>query len=72
MNCKKDFVNLFIFSYLTVNINLFIFKCLTSHFCFLKNISRKQNRTAVYGRASVVLDFKLTRENDDLLFLRQK
>ena len=27
---------------------------------------------AVYGRTSSVLDFKLTRENDDLLFLRHK
>ena len=27
---------------------------------------------AVYGRASLVSDFKFTRENDDLLFSRQK
>ena len=35
-----------------------------------KHILRKQKRTAVYGRASLVSDFKLTRENDDLLYSR--
>ena len=37
-----------------------------------KNIHRKQKRAAVYRRASLVLDFKLTRENDDLLSPRYK
>ena len=37
-----------------------------------KHIFPKQQTTAVYGRASIVLDFKLTRENDDLLFSRHK
>ena len=37
-------------------------------FLFSENhIFRKQKRTAVYGRASLVLDFELTGENDDLL-----
>ena len=72
MNCGIDFINLFIFSYLTWTTNLFIFNCFTSNFCFRKNIFRKQKRTAVYGRASVVSDFKLTRENNDLLSARYK
>ena len=50
MNCKIDFINVFIFNYLAsninllifnclaLNINLFIFNCLTSNFCFPKNI----------------------------------
>ena len=33
---------------------------------------KKYERTAVYGRASLVLDFKLTWENDDLLSLRHE
>ena len=43
-------------------INLFIFNCLTSNFHFPKHIFGKQNRTAVSGRVSLVLDFKLTRK----------
>ena len=39
---------------------------------FEKKILRKQKRAAVYRRASLVLDFKLTRENDDLLSPRYK
>ena len=48
------------------NVNLFIFNCVTSNFGFPKNISFAR-RTAVYGGASLVSDFKLIRENDDLL-----
>ena len=37
-------------------------------FLFSENhIFRKQKRTAVYGRLSLVSDIKLTRENDCLL-----
>ena len=35
-------------------------------------IFRKQKRTAVYKSTSLVLDFKLTRENDNLLSLRYR
>ena len=35
-------------------------------------IFRKEKRTAVYKSTSLVLDFKLTRENDNLLSLRYK
>ena len=60
-----------IFNCLILNINLFIFNLFDVKFLFSENhIFRKQKRTAVYGPASVVLDFKLTRENDDLLSLR--
>ena len=42
-------------------------------FLFSENhIFRKQKRTAVYGRTSLVLDFKLNWENDDLLSSRNK
>ena len=59
MNCEKDFVNLWIFNCLMLNINLFIFNSFKPKFCFPKNIFRKQKRTAVYGRASIVSDLKL-------------
>ena len=36
------------------------------------HIFYKQKRMTVYRRASIVLDFKLTRENDYLLFSRDK
>ena len=46
---------------------MFIFKFLTSNFYFSeKHIFRKQKRTAVYGRASLVSDFNLTLENDGI------
>ena len=46
---------------------MFIFNFLTSNFCFSeKHIFRKQKRMAVYGRASLTSDFKLTLENDDI------
>ena len=38
VNCEIDFINLFICNYLTLNINLFIFSCLSPNFCFPKNI----------------------------------
>ena len=53
--------------------NLFIFNCLTSNFCFPKHISfARQMTTTVYERALLVMDFKLTRENDDLLSSRHR
>ena len=45
INCRIEFMNLFIFNCLALNINLFILNCLTSNFCFPKNIyfaSRKE------------------------------
>ena len=54
--------------YKFVHLQLFDFKFLFSK----THAFRKQKRTAVYGRASLILDFKLTRENDDLLFPRHK
>ena len=42
-------------------------------FLFSENlIFRKQKRTAVYGRTSLVSDLKLNWENDDLLSSRHK
>ena len=73
MNCETDFINLFIFKYLVLNINLFIFNCLTSNFCFPKNMYfARRERLFMDARASVVSYFKLTRENDDLLSSRRK
>ena len=68
-NCQIDFINLFNFNCLTSSINFFIFNCFESNFCFLKNFC-KQKRTTVYERAFLVLDFKFTRENDELLSSR--
>ena len=69
-------MNLFIFNCLTLNIKLFIFKLFDVKFLFSKNhVFCKQRRTACswsYGRASLVSDFKLTRENDDLFFETNK
>ena len=71
INCQAYFINLFIFACLTLNINLFIFNLIDVKFLFSENhIFRKQTRTAVYGSAPLVSDFKLTRENDDLLSSR--
>ena len=44
INCKIDFINLFIFNCLTLNINLLIFNCSTSNFCFPKTISFASRR----------------------------
>ena len=41
-------INLFIFNCLTSNINLFTFNCLTSNFCFLKNISFASRREQLF------------------------
>ena len=67
-----DFINLYIFNCLTSNINLFNFNCSTSTFFFPKNSFRKQKRTDVYWRASLVSGFQLNRENDNLLCSRHK
>ena len=72
IRCQIYFINLFIFNYLTLNIKLFSFKLFDVKCLFSENhVIRKQKRTAClwsYGRAFLVSDFKLTRENDDLLF----
>ena len=53
--------------------NFFIFNFFDVKSLFSENhIFRKQKRTAVYGCGSLVLDFKLTPENDDLLSSRHK
>ena len=50
INCQIDFINLFIFNCLTLNIKLFIFKLSDVKFLFSENyVFRKQKRTAVYG-----------------------
>ena len=54
--------------YKFVYLQLFGIKILFSK----EHIFRKQKRTVVYGRASLVSDFQLTRENDDLLSSRHK
>ena len=54
---------LFNVKYKFVQLQLFDIKILFSQ----KHTFRKQKRTAVYGRASLVLSCKLTRKNDDLL-----
>ena len=58
------FVHLQLFSvkYKFVHLQLFDVKFVFSE----KHILCKQKRTTVYERASVVSDFKPTRENDDL------
>ena len=55
-------------------INLFIFNCLKSNFCFRKNISFARRKELLFmdARASLVLDCKLPRENDDIIFLIQR
>ena len=74
IDCQTYFINLFIFDCLTLNIKLFIFKLLDVKFLFSENhVFCKQRKTTClwsYGCASLILDFKLTRENDDLFFER--
>ena len=71
MNYQIYFINLVIFNCLTLNINLFIFNFFDVKFWFSENhIFRKQKKTAAYGRAFFVSNFKLTRENDDLLIFK--
>ena len=72
INCQIDSINWFISTCLTSDINFLIFNCLTSLFVFRKQIFRKQKRTAVYGRDSLVSDFKRIRDNEDLLSSRHK
>ena len=73
INCQIYYINLFIFNCLALNVNLFIFNLCDVKFLFSEShICRKQKRTAVYWRASLVSDFKLNRENDDLLSSRHK
>ena len=48
MNCKKDFINLFIFNYLPSNKNLFILNCLMSNFCFPKNMYFASRREQLF------------------------
>ena len=73
-NCKINLINLFIFNYLFSLKYKFVYpqpfdvKTLFSK----KHVFRKQNRTAAFGFTSVVLDFKLTQGNVDLLFSRHK
>ena len=70
INCQMYFINLFNFNSLTLNIKLSIFKLFDVKFLFSENhVFRKLKRTAClwsYGRASLVSQFKLTRESDDL------
>ena len=73
INCEIDFMNLFIFSCLTSHVNLFIlFDDVKFFFSQIFVIFRKHQRTADYRRAYLVSDFKLTRENYDLLSSRHK
>ena len=72
INCWRFFINLFFFNCLTLNIYLFIFNLFDAIFLFSENhVFGKQKRMAVYGRTSLVSEFKLARKNGDLLSLRQ-
>ena len=66
--CKFVHLQLFNLKYKFAHLQLFDVKFLFSG----KHTLRKQKRTAVWGRALVFLDFKLTQENDDKLSLRHK
>ena len=65
---KSVHLQLFNVKYKFVQLQLFHVKFLFPE----EHIFCKQKRTAVYGRASLVLGFQLTWENDDLLSSRQK
>ena len=69
-NVKYRFVYLQLFNgkYKFIQLQLFDVKFLFSE----EHIFRKQKRTDVYGRASLVSGFQLNRENDDLLSSRHK
>ena len=54
----------------TSNINLFSFNCLTSIFCFPKNIFFASRREPMFMDARS--GFQLKQENDDLLSSRHK
>ena len=65
---KFAYLQLFNIKYKFVQLQLFDVRFLFSE----EDIFRKQKGTVVYGRASLVLGFQLTRENDDPLSLRHK
>ena len=71
INCQTYFINSFIFNCLTLNMKLFIFKLFdVKIFVFRKPcLSQTEENGCLwsYGCAFLVLDFKLTWENDDLL-----
>ena len=62
------YLQLFNVKYKFIQLQLFDVEFLFSE----EHIFRKQKRTDVYGRASLVLGFQLNRENDDLLSSRHK
>ena len=75
INCQIYFINFFIFNCLTLRMKLFIFKLFDVKFLFWEScLSQREENGCLwtYGRASLVSDFKLTRENDDLLSSRHK
>ena len=60
INCQIDFINLFIFNCLTLNIKLFIFKLFDFKFLFSENhLFRKQKRTTIYGLTDVRPQFRI-------------
>ena len=59
MNYETDFINLFIFSYLALNIDLFIFNCLTSNFCSPKNIYFGRRREQLFMDAEKKRSYKV-------------
>ena len=75
-NCQIYFISLFIFNCLTLSINLLIFNLFDLKFLFPRKSYLSQTEEDgcfwTYGRAPLVLDFKLTRDNDDLLSLIHK
>ena len=68
VKCKFVYLQLFNVKYKFIQLQLFHVKFLFSE----EHIFRKQKRTDVYGRASLVSGFQLNRENDALLSSRQK
>ena len=65
---KFAYLQLFNVKYKFIQLQLFDFKFLFSE----EHIFRKQKGTDVYGGASLVSGFQLSRENDDLLSSRHK
>ena len=60
INCQIDFINLFIFNCLTLNIKFFIFKLFDFKFLFSENhVFRKQKRTTIYGLTDVRPYFRI-------------
>ena len=62
------------FEVLIINCHIEFMNCLTSNFCFPKNLSfaSRRERLFIHERASLVLDFKLTQKYDDPLSSRHK